>query len=90
MLSLATHLYFDIAQEPSPEERGFYWSERYTDTRKVFEFMPGNVYSGVYEKPSGEKKTRDEICGDEGQECPNLKEEFKENIAGKTKHKMKH
>ena len=84
MLSLATHLYFDIAQEPSSEERGFYWSERYTDTRKVFEFMPGNLYSGDYEKPSGEKKTRVEICGHEDQDCPDLQKEFKQNIAGTT------
>lgn len=36
-------LYFDFPQEIHPEERGYYWATRFTDTRKVFGFAPENL-----------------------------------------------
>lgn len=36
-------LYFDFPQEVDPEERGYYWATRFTDTRRVFTFAPENL-----------------------------------------------
>ncbi len=36
-------LYFDFPQEVHPEERGYYWATRLTDTQKVFSFAPENL-----------------------------------------------
>ncbi len=47
ILSPATHLYFDHPYEAHPEERGYYWATRYTDTAKVFGFMPDNFYANA-------------------------------------------
>ncbi|WP_199878768.1 family 20 glycosylhydrolase [Pseudoalteromonas sp. T1lg88] len=47
VLSHGTHLYFDHPYEPHPEERGYYWATRYTDTKKVFTYMPDNVYANA-------------------------------------------
>lgn len=47
ILSPATHLYFDHPYEANPEERGYYWATRYTDTAKVFGFMPDNLYANA-------------------------------------------
>ncbi|KAJ8321567.1 hypothetical protein KUTeg_000882 [Tegillarca granosa] len=41
ILGHATHLYFDHPYEPDPEERGYYWATRFTDTFKTFSFVPG-------------------------------------------------
>ncbi|KAK3609931.1 hypothetical protein CHS0354_011761 [Potamilus streckersoni] len=78
ILSLATHLFFDICYEPDPEERGFYWSTRYIDTRKVFGFVPDNIYANADVKVSGEELKKEEICN--GAEC--LKLTRPENIIG--------
>ncbi len=47
ILSPATHLYFDHPYETNAEERGYYWAARYTDTAKVFGFMPDNLYANA-------------------------------------------
>ena len=47
ILSPATHLYFDHPYEANPEERGYYWATRYSDTAKVFGFMPNNYYANA-------------------------------------------
>lgn len=47
ILSPATHLYFDHPYEVHPEERGYYWATRYSDTAKVFGFMPDNLYANA-------------------------------------------
>ncbi|KAL3885100.1 hypothetical protein ACJMK2_025198 [Sinanodonta woodiana] len=78
ILSLATHLFFDISYEPDPEECGSYWSTRYTDTRKVFGFVPDNIYSNADVKVSGEELTKEEIC--KGTKCLSLTRP--ENIIG--------
>ena len=79
-MSQATHLYFDHPYEPDPEERGYYWATRFTDTQKTFGFMPDDLYANVETKISGEPLTRDELCKTAGM-CPDL--EKKENIVGK-------
>ena len=43
VIAVPDFLYFDFAQEVDPEERGFYWATRFTDTRKVFAFAPENL-----------------------------------------------
>lgn len=47
VLSHGTHLYFDHPYEASPDERGYYWATRYTDTQKVFNYMSDNVYGNA-------------------------------------------
>ncbi|WGL17520.1 family 20 glycosylhydrolase [Microbulbifer bruguierae] len=41
--SHSDYLYFDMPQEVDPEERGYYWASRYTDTRKTFSYAPLNT-----------------------------------------------
>ena len=53
ILSPATHLYFDHPHEANPEERGYYWAARYTDTAKVFGFMPDNLYANADKTRNG-------------------------------------
>jgi hexosaminidase len=36
-------LYLDHPQEPDPVERGYYWATRYTDLRKLFGYVSGNL-----------------------------------------------
>jgi hexosaminidase len=79
-MTQATHLFFDHPYEPDPEERGYYWAPRFTDTRKTFGFMPDNLYANADFKRNGEKIT--DVCETfyEGK-CEQLHKP--ENIAGK-------
>jgi len=43
VVAVPDFLYFDFPQEVDPEERGYYWATRSTDTRKVFSFAPENL-----------------------------------------------
>lgn len=43
VLSTPDALYFDFPHEADPKEPGYYWASRKMNTRKVFNFMPGNV-----------------------------------------------
>ncbi len=43
VVAVPDFLYFDFPPEIHPEERGYYWATRYTDTRKVFGFAPENL-----------------------------------------------
>lgn len=43
VVAVPDFLYFDFPQEINPQERGYYWATRYTDTRKVFGFAPENL-----------------------------------------------
>ena len=36
-------LYFDFPYEADPEEFGYYWASRHSNTEKVFQFMPDNL-----------------------------------------------
>ena len=79
IMSHATHLYYDHAYEPDPSEWGAYWATRYTDTRKVFGFIPDDLYANIDTDIHGNVISRETICNKEG-ECPPL--EHKENIIG--------
>ncbi|XP_029633571.1 beta-hexosaminidase-like isoform X1 [Octopus sinensis] len=84
VMSQATHLYFDHPYEPDPEEPGYYWATRFTDTRKTFGFMPENIYGNAKVARSGEPITKEQLCGKEGKTCVKLKK-F-ENLAGMQGH----
>lgn len=51
--SSATNLYFDHPHEAHPEERGYYWAARFTDTEKVFFYRPDHYYSNAEFKRDG-------------------------------------
>lgn len=80
VLGHATHLYFDHPYEPDPEERGFYWATRFTDTRKVFGYVPSDIYKNADIAGNGTPLTQDQICTNNGT-CLQL--EKPENIIGK-------
>ncbi|XP_025106170.1 uncharacterized protein LOC112571424 isoform X3 [Pomacea canaliculata] len=61
IMTPGTHMYFDHPQEPDPEERGLYWACRYTDTRKVFEFAPQNLFSNADVRLTGEPITSEDL-----------------------------
>ena len=79
VMSQATHLYFDHPQEPDPEERGYYWATRFTPVRKVFGFMPDDLFANVDVERSGKPITREGLCKNP-KFCVDLKK--KENIIG--------
>ncbi|MET0357045.1 MAG: family 20 glycosylhydrolase [Cellvibrio sp.] len=70
ILSPATHLYFDHPYEVNPEERGYYWATRYSDTAKVFGFMPDNYYANADKTREGVPITNLEALV--GRELPKL------------------
>jgi hexosaminidase len=47
ILSHGTHLYFDHPQEAHPQERGYYWATRYSDSARVFGYMPDQLYANA-------------------------------------------
>ncbi len=63
VLSHATHFYFDHVQEPDPEERGLYWAIRYIDTKRVFGYIPDDIYENIDLRGLGERWSREEACG---------------------------
>ncbi|XP_062581614.1 beta-hexosaminidase-like, partial [Saccostrea cucullata] len=83
VLGHATHLYFDHPYEPDPEERGFYWATRFTDTRKTFDFVPSNIYYNADKAGNGKPLTPDQICTNNGT-CLQLTKP--ENIIGMQGH----
>lgn len=78
ILSPGTHLYFDHPYEPNAEERGYYWATRYSDTAKVFGFMPDNYYANADKTREGAPITNLEALV--GRELPKLNKP--ENLAG--------
>lgn len=78
-MTQATHLFFDHPYEPDPEERGYYWATRFTNTKKTFGFMPDNLYANAVTKRNGEPI--ENLCENlYKNECVAL--EKPENIAG--------
>jgi hexosaminidase len=75
----ATHLYFDITQEPDPEERGLFWSTRYIDEKKVFGFMPENLLANINVDPMGNPIDKVKLCKENI--CPNQSKSY--NVIGK-------
>ena len=43
VLSFPDILYFDFPYRNHPNEPGYYWASKSTSTKRVFEFMPGNL-----------------------------------------------
>ncbi|KZN51236.1 family 20 glycosylhydrolase [Pseudoalteromonas luteoviolacea] len=78
ILSHGTHLYFDHPYEAHPEERGYYWAARYTDTKKAFSYMPDYVYANADFTRNGE--SIDNLEALVGRPLPAL--ERPENILG--------
>ncbi|EOD78513.1 Beta-hexosaminidase [Grimontia indica] len=62
----ATHFYFDHPHEPDPEERGYYWAPRFTDTRKSFGFMPDDLYANADFTRAGAPITKEEVLNAAG------------------------
>ncbi|PKF51949.1 family 20 glycosylhydrolase [Enterovibrio nigricans] len=62
----ATHFYFDHPYEPDPEERGYYWAPRFTDTRKSFGFMPDDLYANADFTRAGAPITKEEVLNAAG------------------------
>lgn len=78
ILSPATHLYFDHPYEPDPEEKGLYWAARYTDTFKVFGFMPDDIFENADFDRNGNEISKETVCSTSP--CPSLKNP--ENVVG--------
>ena len=78
ILAPGTHLYFDHPYEANPQERGYYWATRYTDTAKVFGFMPDNYYANAQRTRDGSPITNLEALV--GRELPPLRQPA--NIVG--------
>jgi len=78
ILSPGTHLYFDHPYEVNAAERGYYWAARYTDTAKVFGFMPDNYYANADKTRDGVAITNLEALV--GRELPKLNR--RENLVG--------
>jgi hexosaminidase len=57
ILTSPDFLYLDHPYEADPKERGYYWATRYTDVRKLFGYMSGNL-------PANSKLTKDRMGGD--------------------------
>ena len=47
VLSSGSHLYLDHPYEAHPESRGYYWATRFVDTKRVFGYMPDNLYANA-------------------------------------------
>ncbi|PSU33673.1 family 20 glycosylhydrolase [Photobacterium lutimaris] len=57
----ASHMYFDHPYEPDPNERGYYWAPRFTDTRKTFGFMPDDLYANADFTRAGAPITKEQV-----------------------------
>ncbi|MDO6706727.1 family 20 glycosylhydrolase [Photobacterium sp. 1_MG-2023] len=62
----ASHLYFDHPYEPDPNERGYYWAPRFTDTRKTFGYMPDDVFANADFTRAGAPITKEEVVASAG------------------------
>jgi hexosaminidase len=57
ILTSPDFLYLDHPYEADPKERGYYWATRYTNVRKLFSYIPGNL-------PENSKLTVDRMGND--------------------------
>ena len=76
---MATHLYLDFPYEADPEEMGLYWATRYIDTKKIFGFMPDDIFANAEVNKMGEPLDMAVLCQDNA--CP--KTNKTENVIGK-------
>ena len=68
-----------MPQEQDPEERGLYWASRVTDVRKVFGFMPDDIFANADVTRMGVPVNLPEICHQKPCPMPTKPE----NIIGK-------
>ena len=56
ILSIPDVLYFDFPYEANPQESGYYWASRQTNSYKVFQFMPDNLpaHAGIWRDANGQ------------------------------------
>ncbi|CAL1546612.1 unnamed protein product [Lymnaea stagnalis] len=80
VMAHGSHLYFDHPYEPDPEERGYYWATRFSDTRKAFSYNARRFYDNILTRRSGQPITDEEMCGGNNVNCPPLVNS--DNIAG--------
>ena len=59
---MATHLYLDFPYEPDPEEMGLYWATRYVNTKKIFGFMPDDIFANAEFNKLGEPIDMKNLC----------------------------
>ena len=57
ILTSPDFLYLDHPYEADPEERGYYWATRFTDVRKLFSYVSGNL-------PANAQLTKDRFGDD--------------------------
>src|SRR5262249_24091035 len=57
ILTSPDFLYLDHPYEADPKERGYYWATRFTNVKKLFSYIPGNL-------PANSKLTKDRMGGD--------------------------
>ena len=57
ILTSPDYLYFDHPYEADPKERGYYWATRYTNLRKLFAYISGNL-------PANSQISKDRMGGD--------------------------
>ena len=79
ILGPATHMFFDAPTEPDPLELGWYWATRYTDSRKIFGFMPDDLFLNADVTAMGSPINMTELCQNNG--CPKTTKPA--NIIGK-------
>ncbi|MFZ6013356.1 MAG: family 20 glycosylhydrolase, partial [Bacteroidota bacterium] len=60
VLGNVTNLYFDLAYEKSPDEPGYYWGA-FVDNRKVFEFIPFDIYATAKEDKFGNPLNKEKL-----------------------------
>jgi hexosaminidase len=65
VLTPVTNLYFDLAYNKNPEERGLHWGG-YLDVDKPFAFIPLDYYRGVHEDRFGNPIDRSVFAGKMG------------------------
>jgi len=80
VIAHATHFYFDHPSEPDPEERGYYWAPRFTNTEKTFSYIATDVYENIEIDRMGNPLTREDICKNNA--CDPLEEDKVQNIVG--------
>ncbi len=81
MLSFATHQYYDMPQEPGPEERGLPWASRHTGLDRTFKFNALNIYDNIDFSLNGKHLDKKELCK-QGHKVQCLEIRKPENIIG--------
>lgn len=71
-----------MPHEPDPEDRGFYWATRFTETRNTYNYMPDHVYDNIEVDLFGRPLTKETVCATTG--CIPLEEDKRHNVVGES------